>query len=223
MTFEPAQAPGESRQRRKVIGSEDLALDDGEVEFELIEPAGVDGTTNQAQVRMMPLQALNRSRTAVAGAVVDNPKDPMGVTVRSLGHDLLDQAVEGDNRAAGFAAAIDLGSVDLPGSQIGSGPEATVLMLDLEKRVSPGRQRGGNAGGLEWRLSHRRTRRTHLDAGADLPTHIGRDRAGSGHMAPRPGSGPHAPEPPRSLPGDDLSSTAQSRKVEQSPCGTAGK
>ena len=47
MTFEPSQAPGESRQRRKVVGSEDLALDDGEVEFDLIEPTGVNGTVNQ--------------------------------------------------------------------------------------------------------------------------------------------------------------------------------
>ena len=48
MTFEPAQAQGQSRQRRKVIGSEDLTLDDGEVKFDLIEPAGVDGAVNQA-------------------------------------------------------------------------------------------------------------------------------------------------------------------------------
>ena len=48
MTFKPAQAPGESRQGGRVIGSEDLALDDGEVKFDLIEPTGVDGTVNQA-------------------------------------------------------------------------------------------------------------------------------------------------------------------------------
>ena len=78
----------------------------------------------------------------MTGAVVDNPKDPMGVTVRSLVHDVLDQAVEGGNGAAGFATAVDLGLVDIPGGQIGPGTEATVLMLDLERRVGPGRQRG---------------------------------------------------------------------------------
>ena len=84
----------------------------------------------------------------MTGAVVDNPKDPMGVAVRSLVHDLFDQAVEGDNGAAGFATAIDLGSVDIPGSQIGPGSEATVLMLDLEGASEPGEaERGGNAGG----------------------------------------------------------------------------
>lgn len=66
----------------------------------------------------------------------------MGVAVRRLVHDLFDQAVEGDNGAAGFATAVDLGSVDIPGSQIGPGSEATVLMLDLEGRVRAGRQRG---------------------------------------------------------------------------------
>ena len=88
------------------------------------------------------LQALNRCRPPVAGAVVNDPKDPMGLAVGILTHDLLDQAVEGDNGAAGFATAVDLGLVDIPGGQIGPGTKASILMLDLEGRVGPGRQRG---------------------------------------------------------------------------------
>ena len=78
----------------------------------------------------------------MTGAVVDDPKDPMGLAVGILTHDLLNQAVEGDNGAAGLATAVDLGSVDIPGGQIGPGTEASILMLDLEGRVSPRRQRG---------------------------------------------------------------------------------
>ena len=48
MTFELLQAPGESRQGGKVIGSKNLALDDGEIDFDLIEPTGVDRGMNQA-------------------------------------------------------------------------------------------------------------------------------------------------------------------------------
>ena len=48
MKFEPLQAPGESRQGGKVIGSKNLALDDGEMDFDLIGPSGVDGSVNQA-------------------------------------------------------------------------------------------------------------------------------------------------------------------------------
>ncbi len=77
----------------------------------------------------------------MAGTVVDNPKDPMGMAVGILIHDLVDQAVEGDNGAARLATAIDLSLVDIPGSQIGPGSEASILMLDLEGRVGPGRQR----------------------------------------------------------------------------------
>lgn len=142
MTFELLQAPGESRQGGKVIGSKDLALDDGEIDFDLIEPAGVDRSMNQAQVGITLLQALNGSRAAVTGAVVNNPKDPTGMAVGVLIHDLLDQAVEGGNGASGFATAVDPGLVDIPGGQIGPGSEAPVLMLDLEGRVGPGRQRG---------------------------------------------------------------------------------
>ena len=78
----------------------------------------------------------------MTGAVVDNPEDPMGMAVGILLHDLLDQAVEGDNGAAGFATAVDLGLVDIPGGQIGPGTEASILMLDLEGRVGPRRERG---------------------------------------------------------------------------------
>lgn len=48
MTFELLQALGERRQGGKVIGSKNLALDDGEIDFDLIEPTGVDGSVNQA-------------------------------------------------------------------------------------------------------------------------------------------------------------------------------
>ena len=48
VTFELFQAPGESRQGGKVIGSKHLALDDGEIDFDLIEPTGMDGSVNQA-------------------------------------------------------------------------------------------------------------------------------------------------------------------------------
>ena len=88
------------------------------------------------------LQALNRCRPPVTGAVVNDPKDPMGMAVRILIHDLLDQAVEGDNGAAGFATAVDLGLVDIPGGQISPGTETSILMFDLEGRVGPRRQRG---------------------------------------------------------------------------------
>ena len=48
MTFELLQAPGERRQGGKVIGGKSLALDDGEIDFDLIKPTGMDGTVNQA-------------------------------------------------------------------------------------------------------------------------------------------------------------------------------
>ena len=93
---------------------------------------------NQAQVGIASLQALNRSWPPMTGAVVNNPKDPMRMAVGILMHDLLNQAVEGDDGAAGFAMAVDLGLVDIPGGQIGPGTEASILMLDL---------REGNLGG----------------------------------------------------------------------------
>ena len=37
------EAFGDGIEMRKIVGREDLALDDGEVDFDLVEPTGMDG------------------------------------------------------------------------------------------------------------------------------------------------------------------------------------
>ena len=56
----------------EVIGSEDLALDDGEIDLDLVEPAG-NGSVNQYDRGPRGAQAVSGFEPAVGGTVVGNP------------------------------------------------------------------------------------------------------------------------------------------------------
>jgi hypothetical protein len=57
---EGEQALGELVQGAEVIRGKRLALDDREVELDLVEPRGVDGEVDQAQVLVGALEPLDR-------------------------------------------------------------------------------------------------------------------------------------------------------------------
>jgi hypothetical protein len=62
--------------RGEVIGSEDLTLNDGEIDLDLIEPAGMDRGVNEHDRGPRGAQAVGSFVAAVGGTVVGNPKDP---------------------------------------------------------------------------------------------------------------------------------------------------
>ena len=64
------QALFDRGQRREVVGREDLALDDGEVDFDLVEPAGMDGTMDRNQARIFRLESCHAARPAMGRAIV---------------------------------------------------------------------------------------------------------------------------------------------------------
>ena len=51
MLLEPHQLVLERGEARKIVGREELALDDGEVDLDLVEPAGVDRGVDEDDVR----------------------------------------------------------------------------------------------------------------------------------------------------------------------------
>ena len=67
----------------------------------------------------------------MGGAVVDDPEDTPRLAVGRLLHDLVDEAVEGGDAGLGFAAAEQLGPMDIAGGEVGPGTEAFVFVLDL--------------------------------------------------------------------------------------------
>src|SRR4029450_2374547 len=71
--FVQGQAEPKCFQVGKVIGGQDLALDNGEVDFDLIEPTGVDRRMNHNDPGIDVMQPLRRGGTAGGRAHAQKP------------------------------------------------------------------------------------------------------------------------------------------------------
>ena len=129
-------------QRREVVGREDLPLYDGEIDFDLIEPTGVDRSVDEDRVGPFGAEAVDGFLATMSGAVVHNPEDAASGLVGLLVHDFADEALHRSHPILDFAAAEDLGAMDVPSSQVGPGTFAKVLVLDPVGRFGA----GGNVG-----------------------------------------------------------------------------
>lgn len=98
----------------KVVGGQDLALDDREVDLGLVEPAGVHGGVHEDQVRPGALEAVDRALAAVRGAVVDDHEHTLRLAVGLHAHELIDELVERDDPVLGGAAIEQPGALDVP-------------------------------------------------------------------------------------------------------------
>jgi len=61
-----------------IAGVEDLALEDGEIDLDLIEPARMDGQMDKVGVGPVLGEAVYGEGPAVTAAVVDDPEHPFG-------------------------------------------------------------------------------------------------------------------------------------------------
>jgi len=114
-----------------VIRGENLALHDGEVNLDLIQPTGMNGRVDGHQFRIAIPQALHGAGSTMGGTVVDDPEDAAGVVVRRAGHDLLDQAIKRRDAVFGLAAAEDSGVMYVERGDVGPGTATKILMLDM--------------------------------------------------------------------------------------------
>src|SRR5262245_38404347 len=102
----------------EVIGSEDLALEDGEIDLDLIEPAGMERGVDQDNRGPRGAQVVGGFLAAVGGAVVSNPEDTPRRAIGFYRHDLLHEAVKWLDGGGFLAAAEELGAKDIPGGQV---------------------------------------------------------------------------------------------------------
>ena len=130
MALEVKQTLFEFFQRREIVGREELSLNDGEVDFDLIEPTGVDWSMNEDGLGPFFAQTFGRLLTSMSRAVVHNPKDSASRFVGLLTHDLADQPIHGSDSALDFTATEDFCAMDIPSRQVGPGALAKVLVLD---------------------------------------------------------------------------------------------
>ena len=138
---EPVQPLFESLKRGEVIGCEGLALEDGEIDLDLIEPACVHGGVNGNDRRPPLLEAVHAGLAAMRRAVIHDPEDATGGTIRFLVHDLFHESAEWEDARLALAPTIDLCATDVPRGQIGPCAHALVLVLDAHRLVGSRWQR----------------------------------------------------------------------------------
>lgn len=110
-------------------------MQDREVDFDLIQPAGMNRRVNDNQVGISALEPDNAALAPMGGAVVENPKDTLGAAIESLGHHLFDEPIKAGNAIASLAAAEQFCSMYIDGGQVCLRPAAAVLVLDFHHRI----------------------------------------------------------------------------------------
>ena len=73
--LEPEQRGLEFVQRRKVAGCKHLALYDREVDFDLVEPTGMDGRVDEGDGWPLRTDPGDGALSAMGGSIVDDPED----------------------------------------------------------------------------------------------------------------------------------------------------
>lgn len=128
--------------RAEVVGCECLAFNDGEVNFDLIEPTGVDRSVHGEEIGKGCFEAPNTWLAAMRGAVVHDPEHSPRVAIRRLRHDLGHQAIERLDAGGLLATAEELRAMNIHRSQVRPGAAPRVLVLDTSGLAWTGRQGG---------------------------------------------------------------------------------
>ena len=118
------------RERGKIVRSEYLSLNDGEIDFNLVDPAGMNGSVYKKSVGPSGSNAFHSFLTAMSRAVVHDPEDTLRGFVGFAPHHLGDEPIGGSNASFLFTVAEELGPMDVPSRQIGPSAFPEILMLD---------------------------------------------------------------------------------------------
>lgn len=140
MGLKSEEALFEIGQRRKVIRSEDLSLNDREVDLDLIEPTGVGRSVYEDCIGPLGAEAVGSPLAPMSGAVVHDPEDASCGLVGLLAHDFAHEAIHRRDAILGLATTEDLGAVDIPSSQVDPGAPAKVLVFHSHGAVRRSRQ-----------------------------------------------------------------------------------
>lgn len=130
VVLEPEQALLDLLKGAKVIGCERFTLDDREIDFDLIEPAGMNGAVYGHEIGIGCLETAHAGRTAVRRTVIQNPEDTAGIPVRWLAHHLSDEAAERLDARGVFTATEELSVMHVECREVSPSAAAAVLMFD---------------------------------------------------------------------------------------------
>jgi hypothetical protein len=138
--LECQQALFQFDQGGEIVGRENLSLNNGEVDLDLVEPTRVNWGVDEQGVRPFGPQSINGFLTAMGRAVVHDPKDATGGLVWFLAHDFTDHAIHRSNPAFDFAAPKDLGAMDIPSGQVSPSAVTKILVFNPCDPVGSRRQ-----------------------------------------------------------------------------------
>ena len=130
------------RERGKIVRSEYLSLNDGEIDFNLVDPAGMNGSVYKESVGPSGSNAFNGFLTAMSRAVIHNPENTLSGFVGFTPHHLGDEPIGGSNAIFLFTVPEELGTMDVPSRQIGPSAFPEILMLDPHGSVGGSGQTG---------------------------------------------------------------------------------
>lgn len=137
--LESEDAIGDSFLGVEIVGGEGFPLQHGEVDFDLVEPAGVNGQVDKNQVRPLIPESLNGSLPPMDGAVVDDPEDASGRAIGLSVHHRSYEGIEGLDGRAPHDVAEQTRVMDVPSGLIGACPHAAVLMFNAHRSARLGR------------------------------------------------------------------------------------
>lgn len=128
-------------ERGEIVGGEHLALDDREVDLDLVEPAGMNWGVHRHDGRPGFLQPRDGCLTAVRGAVIHDPEHAGGRSIRFPSHHVRNQPLEWNDAGGNVESAEHLGAAHVPSSQISPSTAAGVLVLDEHRPTGSRGQR----------------------------------------------------------------------------------
>ena len=105
-------------------------MDDGEIDLNLIDPAGMNRGVDEKGVGPAGTNAFDGFLTAMSRAVIHDPENAFGGSVGFAAHNLCDEAISGSNAAFLLAVSEELGTMYVPSCQIGPSALPEILVLD---------------------------------------------------------------------------------------------
>jgi len=128
--LERQKAFGELRQRAEVVRGNHLSLHDREVDFDLVEPAGVNRCVHKSHRGPLRPKACGGFLASVRRAVVSHPENAASGTIGLCLHHLSHETVDSADGGLRLAPAEELRPMDVPRGQIGQRARAEILVFD---------------------------------------------------------------------------------------------
>ena len=105
-------------------------MDDGEVDLDLVQPAGMDRRMNQNNIWPSGSEPVSRPPATMGGAIIGDKEYAARGTIRLLPHDLSDKAFERGDAGLALTPPEQPGAIDIPGGEISQRAGSRIFVFD---------------------------------------------------------------------------------------------